>query len=64
MTLEIIIAVLLLFILAREYIIWKEVQKLTDKIISRDYTEYMTNQVDLETAKKTQPKPLDNYMRV
>lgn len=49
---EIIIGFLLLFILIREYIMWKEVQKLTDKIISRDYTDYTTGQVELQKAKK------------
>lgn len=47
-----LIVALLLFILVREWIMWKELQKLVDKIISRDYSEYTSGIREVIEAKK------------
>ena len=52
MTELVVIILLLLFIIIRELIIWKELQKLVDKIISRDFTEYTSGVRDITVAKK------------
>jgi len=58
MTEQIIVYFLLAFIIVRDVILTKELQKLVDKLICRDYTEYASCQVDLERAKK-KDKPQD-----
>lgn len=64
MIIEAVIVFLMLFILIREYIIWKEMQKLVDKIISRDYAEYTSGQVDIEEVKKKRPQDLSPMIRI
>jgi hypothetical protein len=55
----IVIGFLLVFIAYREYVVRQDMQKLVDKIISRDLTEYASCQVDIETAKKKPKKEAD-----
>lgn len=57
-----IIAFLLVFIMVRDIILTKELQKLVDKVISRNYTEYTSCQVDIETAKKKESNSDVNRM--
>lgn len=59
-----VIISLLLFIFIREYIMWKEMQKLVDKLISRDYAEYTSGLVDIEMAKKKKPQDLSPMIRI
>lgn len=61
---EVVIVFLLLFIMAREYLMWKEMQKLVDKIIARDYAEYTSGQVDIEVARKKKPQDLSPMIRI
>lgn len=63
----IVICFLLVFISYREYTVRQDMQKLVDKIISRDLTEYASCQVDIENARKKPAKQNDaniNMMRV
>lgn len=64
MSYDLLILILLVFILLREYIMWREMQKLVDKIIARDFTEYTAGQVDLEVAKKKKPQDLSPMIRI
>lgn len=47
----VVIVSLLIFCLIREYFFYKEINKLTDKIISRDYTEYSQGILAIEKEK-------------
>jgi hypothetical protein len=42
---------LLLFCIIREYFFLKEINKLTDKVISKDFTEYSSGIVAIEAEK-------------